>query len=782
MSTESDKLSIKNLTYVRNFLEFNSDKSLSKKTAIYAPNGSGKTNFSRLLQYVKEEESDLNELKSHEAGDSDKLRFRLFVGEHEVNEDNFTDNEKRELLDRIQVFNCDFIDKNINTPNFSNHDVSGEVKVELGDTEEKLKKAEKKKNTLLESRKASYNALANVASDTKTRLISVENKYSGNDHNIWKELGITKVITENFELNEQYISFLKSSEQTEKYATCESDFISVKSISTDDSPAFNQQEVELPDLEVIAVELVQKTTLPEVDQQTENNLKFLHGWLHDSIAYGKSADGVIKSAIELSEHESRNKCILCKRILDDSTKELFDNYKEYYKGEKAKYESKLGAWSQELDKTKGSLRNLGDTLKNSVEYFCGLFSIENTWVSIETEEIEAKIQTLTEQIDNKIKRPLDPLTVDLEIKNAIRDINGQIDRNRKLCEKINTNIKNAQSRATQLRALIGQKYLYDIIVGHDDDINKLTEFNDKISEADREIKEIRKTLPSKNVRDSIKRLFNDFLHKRVGIDKYEVDIVDDRIVLKLLNRNISEKTQRISEGEKVMIGLCYFFASCIASLNEFDKFQKSIFVIDDPVSSTSYGNFFGISSLINHFEEDIRKAVWPNETSDINIQKVILTHNTQFFNLIQAHIFKSTRNSQYLMLRDDSFIVLDKNERLSEFQTALLRIYEYSKGDASLNIGNDIRRIIETFKHFYGLGEFDEKTVTAIFHYADQKELGSFYTLIQHTSHLTPEESSDPLPPEIMQNGVRQFVELMENDGSPFKQVWAQVQSIGDEA
>ena len=127
------------------------------------------------------------------------------------------------------------------------------------------------------------------------------------------------------------------------------------------------------------------------------------------------------------------------------------------------------------------------------------------------------------------------------------------------------------------------------------------------------------------------------------------------------------------------------------------------------------------------------------------------------------------------MLRDNAFVVLNKHDRLSEFQTALLRVYEYSKYSNTLNVGNDIRRIIETFKHFYGLGEFSEETVSLIFHYADKEELGSFYTLIQHTSHLTPEESTDPLPPEVMQSGVSQFVKLIEHDESPFKQVWSQI-------
>lgn len=781
MSAELVRLSVKNLTFVRNFLSFNSDELLSKKTAIYAPNGSGKTNLARLVQYVKDKELDLNDLKSHEARDDECLKFQLLLGTDEINEHNYTDDFASKLLSKIQVFNCDFIDKNINTPNFSNNDVSGEIKVELGDAEEKLKNADEKKNILIEQRNKTYDALVKVVSDTKDRLIKVEKKYSGNDHNIWKELDIKKIITDEFELDNQHLTFLKKAGQVEKYKTCETDFTDVKSVSDDDRLIFNQTQIDIPDFDAIAKKLAAPTTLPEVDNQTEANLKFLHGWLHDSIAYGKSADDVIKSAIELSEQEDRNKCILCKRSLDNGARALFKSYKEYYKGEKAKYESGLSVWVQELDSVKDNLSKVDDSLKEKTEQFCKLFSIKNTWVNIDTVDAKNKVQSCIDQLKDKISDPAIPLTLDLDIKDTLRSVNRHIDTNRKLCEKVNTNIKNTQTRATQLRTLIGHKYLYDIIVGHETEITKLVAFKRQIATVDGEITSIRNNLPSQNVRDSIKKLFNTFLHKRVGIDKYEVDIIDDRIVLKLLNRNISKKTQRISEGEKVMIGLCYFFANCITSLNEFGKFKDAIFVIDDPVSSTSYGNFFGISSLINHFEEDIRNGVWPDETDDINVQKIILTHNTQFFNLIQAHIFKNKANSKYLMLKDDRLVVLDKKERLSEFQTAMLRVYEYSKGGASLNIGNDIRRIIETFKHFYGLGEFDEKTVTTIFHYADREKLGPFYTLIQHASHLTPEESSDPLPPEIMQSGVRQFVELIEDDNSPFKQVWIQVKATGDE-
>lgn len=647
MSAEAERLSIKNMTYVRNFIGFNSNVVFDKKTAIYAPNGSGKTNLSRLLQYVKDTNLDLDELKSHEAEYRDNLRFKILIGNHEINETNFSSEVEAELLSRVQVFNSDFIDQNINMPNFSDHDVSGEIKVELGDAEGKLKEAEKRKSDLIEGRKSSHEALVKIKESTKSRLINEEKKYTKSDFSIWNELEITKIITDDFKLNDQYVNYLKEEEQIKRYDTCETDFINVKSVSRDDSLVFNQSRVNLIELDEIVEILATPTTLPKIDTQTENNLKFLHGWLHDNIAHNKSADDIIKSAIDLSEDESRNKCILCKRALDNDTKKLFGSYKEYYAGEKAKYESKLKSWIRELGVTKDSLDELNNSLEDKVSQFCQLFNIENTWTDIDTTDEEAEIQNIINQLNSKIEDPASPIGIDAGIKKSIGDINRRIDLNRKLCEKINTKIKNTQNRATELRVLIGQKYLYELVVNHENDINKLTSFNKKISEADNDIRELRKSLPSKDVRSSVKKLFNLFLHKRVGIDKYEVDIIDDRIVLKLLDSNISENTKRISEGEKVMIGLCYFFASCIITLNEFDKFKKSIFIIDDPVSSTSYGNFFGISSLINHFEEDIRKIIWPNEASSINIQKIILTHNTQFFNLVQAHIFKNKQSINF---------------------------------------------------------------------------------------------------------------------------------------
>jgi wobble nucleotide-excising tRNase len=97
-----------------------------------------------------------------------------------------------------------------------------------------------------------------------------------------------------------------------------------------------------------------------------------------------------------------------------------------------------------------------------------------------------------------------------------------------------------------------------------------------------------------------------------------------------------------------MIALSYYLASSIEKYKSFESFNQVIFVIDDPISSVSYGNFFGICNLLKNFDERIIKELnWNNES--IDRQKIILTHNTQFLNTLVNNTF-SKDNSLYFSL------------------------------------------------------------------------------------------------------------------------------------
>ena len=116
------------------------------------------------------------------------------------------------------------------------------------------------------------------------------------------------------------------------------------------------------------------------------------------------------------------------------------------------------------------------------------------------------------------------------------------------------------------------------------------------------------------------------------------------------------------------------------------------------------------------------------------------------------------------------------NGLLSEFQTALFRIHKFSSDPMyDANVGNDMRRIFETIKHFYGMSEFNRDTIPAIFANAKVKPYEALFQLVNYYSHGTSEENSDPLPPDVMEEGVEQFIEVIGHEESPFKDLWKTV-------
>ena len=234
-----------------------------------------------------------------------------------------------------------------------------------------------------------------------------------------------------------------------------------------------------------------------------------------------------------------------------------------------------------------------------------------------------------------------------------------------------------------------------------------------------------------------------------------------------------------------MIGLCYFLASRIKCLNSAELFRQGIFVIDDPVSSISYSNFFGVTSLIQNFEaafEESFKESFKEQGKSFMVQKIILTHNIQLFNILQKHVMrKSEKPSRvFYRLQDDGLKGLSSTRLLSDFEMSLYRIIEAAKDDKSTvlssNVANDMRRVLETIKHFFGYEHLNPETIKKIFPHISGDHV-DLYQLINCCSHSTMQTASDPLQ-EALDSGAKQFIELIKHDKSPFKELYQQIESV----
>jgi len=187
---------IKLIKNVRNFLDFNAEgiflhkkerKNESKtfdlfdEAIIYAPNGMGKTNLSRLFNYISNtEEKELIELLSHEANNNgDKLDFSICIDGTVTDKSNFKTEEKKKILNNLYIFNSDYIDENIKCENFSEKNINGAVLIPMGKENIKIKSIEYNISQKIADRQNIKDSLENSLNIIKKDLKN--NKYRGND-------------------------------------------------------------------------------------------------------------------------------------------------------------------------------------------------------------------------------------------------------------------------------------------------------------------------------------------------------------------------------------------------------------------------------------------------------------------------------------------------------------------------------------------------------------------------------------------------------------------------
>jgi wobble nucleotide-excising tRNase len=762
---------IQSIKYIRNFLDFNGEGVLlhSKKnkdgdfedyhkTIIYAPNGSGKTNLSRLFKYISSSENNIDELLSHEAEQtSSKSDFSICVDGKIINQSNYSLDENQKILGDLCIFNSDYIEENIKCVNFSEKDIDGTILIPVGKENIKIQSLELDIEQKTKNREKICETLSETLTTAKTKL--KKNDYKGKDLSIWQEFSLINIMSEEFEVTPPI--------NKNEFSSCEDQFKKVKGFRISDKMVSQLTEIsvnQINELNDISTILKEEKKFSKFDEETESNIaNITTNWIQQSL---------LKEGIEKSE--AVNKCLLCNRAIDNSVKELFNSYKNYFKDEKGIFESKVDQFKKDLQLLKTNLQKVNNNLQSKTEEYIEIFSLKNKWEDLTTESMIEKIESLEKLLDSKKQNPEECPILNIDTSKEIKELNVKIKKNNDLIFDVNKKIDNSSHRETELRKMIGQKHLYNFYMDNKSDFDEVNKLGKIIEDNKSELKIEKDKLPKTDALSNIVNLFNKFLHNYLDLHKYKAEILNGTISLRLNDVDISKETRKISEGEKTMIGFCYFLASSIQKFDSPERYNNSVFMIDDPICSTSYGNFFGICNLLEEYENKIYTELWKGEEKP-KIQKIVLTHNTQFFNMLRGNIFKES--ALYFILNEKTIKIISNRKLISEFETALQRIYEASVDDKyEGNIGNDMRRFFETVRHFYGLHQFEAESIRTIFTNFDVDKYKAFYSAINYYSHGNPEASTDPLPPESTSKLLEEFVILIKE--SQFKELWKKIEKL----
>lgn len=184
--------------------------------------------------------------------------------------------------------------------------------------------------------------------------------------------------------------------------------------------------------------------------------------------------------------------------------------------------------------------------------------------------------------------------------------------------------------------------------------------------------------------------------------RLSIALKDGKYYLKSNGENV--KPKNVSQGERNIIALCYFFTK-ILSHQEVGKLYTSreFVVIDDPVSSFDFENKVGILSLLRY---QIEKIISGNQQSKV----LLLSHDlTTIFDV--KKIMKELYGEENAKKSAVKYSVNELEQRRlkafgdkrSEYGALLNAIYNYANGDmqeAYLEIGNFMRRALEAFSSF----------------------------------------------------------------------------------
>lgn len=181
--------------------------------------------------------------------------------------------------------------------------------------------------------------------------------------------------------------------------------------------------------------------------------------------------------------------------------------------------------------------------------------------------------------------------------------------------------------------------------------------------------------------------------------KVKLEPGDGCYKLKINDRAVAPN--KISVGERNVLGLCYFFVKLFGGKTEATKYaSECLIVIDDPVSSFDYGNRVGVMSLLRFQFVNLLKG---NPNSRI----LVMSHDLQ-------SIFDLTKiRNEIIECKERCFkeLVNHKLEHKNlqnEYKKLLTTVFDYASNTVTndlddvceISIGNIMRRMLEAFSSF----------------------------------------------------------------------------------
>ena len=345
------------------------------------------------------------------------------------------------------------------------------------------------------------------------------------------------------------------------------------------------------------------------------------------------------------------------------------------------------------------------------------------------QDVISQINQLIEEVKNmlqqKINNPLNPLVGDYEmmLQDAMKQLDNAWSKLDDDVDQYNKSVKERDKLEKHLHRLNTELAVMEHGMLISTYIARKTDYEDKkvkLQDKENKIRDAEVKL------DQLKAADSDAGRAVNLINSYLFSIFDDgnRLTLtfdeksnnyRLKTRGNDVMPRRVSEGERNIIGLAYFFAMLNAGRNLNDIYKDPmLLIIDDPISSYDYGNRVGVVTFIN---TQIRNMLKGNNESKV----VLMSHDMQTIQRF-ASIYPSIIRDSFDR-RDENMttyqvyelacgkVLMRKDvENGGEYKRLMGLVFKYANSTnpeevTDISIGNDMRRVLEAYCTFiYGRG------------------------------------------------------------------------------
>lgn len=328
-------------------------------------------------------------------------------------------------------------------------------------------------------------------------------------------------------------------------------------------------------------------------------------------------------------------------------------------------------------------------------------------------EINSSILYNNSIIQSKIDNPYDRCEYKIKSINALLN---QLKSALELLEheriEYNKNVTATQPIINELNRINGHIAYYDIKEDYNmylACIKQESKEREKFSKLQAEYNKVAQDLDEleakqKNVKIALSIINHNLSYIFFSSERFKIEYKNNNYVL--LSNGKSVCPSQISQGERNIIGLCYFFASILQNQEENIAYTKDyLLVIDDPISSFDIENRTGITSFLRY---QLGKFLLGN----IDTRAIIMTHDLLTFYDCEK-IFdelttecKSKYDAKCIYkqseLKNKTLIPFYYKSR-QEYTELLKIVYNFALGnvtDYHLIIGNIMRQVLEAFSTF----------------------------------------------------------------------------------